>query len=314
MSKDSTVSTPNVTTPNATKPNVSKPTAPHSPSSSSGSKADGPSSSTPAAQMDMRNADAVQSSMMNLWQVVEDNSKLIAALLVVAVLGGVGMIALQFLEKRQERSAQSDFYAVHSKFTELRDAYDRAKIEALMPGMTPPDATAAASEKKAASGDLAKDYGSLMEEFETVAREHAGTSGGTQAALLASEIYLEYQQPEKALVVIEGAASKIGSKHVLKPLTEIAWGNALANKGDCQAAISHWQQVLDNPAATFVHADAGLRAGLCLEQMNQPEKAIEMYRKVTTEAPDSTAGRNAKGLLRALEIKQPVKEAGATGA
>lgn len=233
------------------------------------------------------------------WDFVENNAKLIAALIVVAVLGGLGYVGFQYVQKRQERAASTAFYAVEARYTKLKDGFDRARLQNLMPGMAPKDSPDA----KPSTGNLEQDYGTVITDLEKVARDHAGTSAGAQAAILAAETYLAYNQPDKAIEIAQVPAKNMSGKNMLASLSKVMWGSALAAKGDCQTAVGIWQQVVETKQVGFLHPDVNLRTGICYEQMNQLDKAAEMYRKVTSEASESVAGQTAKGLLRAIEMK-----------
>lgn len=235
---------------------------------------------------------------LTLVEFVEKNAKIFAVLLIAVVVGGLAYVGYQSLKTRWEASAQEAFYVVEVKYNKLRDEFDRAKMNALMP-----DEKKEKETLKAASGDIEKDYGSLIQDLEKVARDHAGTSGGAQAAILAAETYLLYNQPEKAAAIVEVPVKELPKAHLLSNLSRVLLGNALANKGDCQSAVGVWQQALDEKNATFLHPEVSLRSGLCYEKLNQPEKAAEMYRRSMADGPESAAGSTAKGLLRALELK-----------
>lgn len=248
----------------------------------------------------MRPVDTVQSSLVDGMTFVERHIKLFAVLLVVAILAGLGYVGFQFMERRQERFAQEAYYSVEAQYSKLREGFDRAKFKDLMPE-TPETSDSIASQP--ASGDLQKDYGAVIGDLEKVAREHAGTTGGAQAAILAAETYMTYHQPEKAAELAELAATQLDSDHLLAELSRLLWGNALAAKGDCQAAVGVWQRVLDSKSASFLHPEVSLRSGICYENLTQFDKAAEMYRKATADGADTMAGTTAKGLLRALEVK-----------
>lgn len=262
-------------------------------STNTGASKDQPISSS------IRPTDAVQASLASGVGFLEKNSKLFIALLVVALLAGLGYMGFQFVSSRQEKAAQEAYYAVESEYSKIREGFDRAKFSALIPQ----DANAEAPKSEPPTGDLQKDYGKVIAGLETVAREHQGTAGGAQAAILAAEIYLLYNQPEKAAELAQIPAQSLPSNHILGNLSKVLWGSSLATKGDCQAAVGVWQGVLDTKSASYLHPDVSLRSGVCYENLNQPEKAAEMYRKVTAEAADSAPAATAKGLLRALELK-----------
>lgn len=252
-----------------------------------------------AEQVAIKDPDAVQKGIIDVWGWVEDNAKVIAALVVLLVLAGIAHVAFNAYWDRQERKAQGEYFAAESKYAKLKEGFDRAKFKGLVP--TPKTATPEKAE--AATGDLAKDYGSVLPELEKVAKDRDGTTAGAQAAILVAETYLEYKQADKAAEYAQLPAKSLAKSNVLAPLSQVLLGNAHAAKPDCAAAVKVWQDVLDNKNAAFLHGEVGLRSGICFENMNQPDKAAEMYRKVTVDDAQSASATTAKGLLRALEVR-----------
>jgi predicted negative regulator of RcsB-dependent stress response len=252
-----------------------------------------------AEQVQIKDPDAVQKGIIDVWGWVEDHAKILAAALVLLIIAGIAHVVTHAYWDRQERKAQGEYFAAESKYAKIKEGFDRAKLK----GLVPPSKTTPEKADVAASGDLSKDYGSVLPELEKVARERNGTTAGAQAALLVGETYLEYKQADKAAEFAELPVKGLSKKNVLNPLARVLWGNALATKNDCAGAVKIWQEVLDDKGAGFLHGEVGLRSGLCFESMNQPEKATEMYRKVTVDDAQSASATTAKGLLRALEVR-----------
>lgn len=250
-------------------------------------------------RIDIKNADQFQSTVASGLNWMEDNAKVVVALIVIAILASIGYAGLQWVGRRNERQAQEAYYAAESKYTKLKEGFDRAKFKAFMP---PTQENDPAVKETPATGDLAKDYGAVIGELEKVAKDHAGTAAGAQAGLLAADTYVSYDQPDKAIEVVQLAANKLKTNQTLQQLSVMMWGNALATKGDCEAALTRWQDVLKNEQAQFLHPDASLRSGLCLEKLGRADAAMEMYRKASA-ASESAAGSTARGFLRALEVK-----------
>ena len=251
--------------------------------------------------IEIRNADAFQKTLVSGVSWAEKNAKLIVALLVIAILGGLGYAGLQWVGRKQERAAQEAYYAAESKFTKLKEGFERAKFKAFMPEQSKDDPKAPPA--VAATGDLAKDYGTVIDDLDRIAHEFAGTTGGAQAGILAGETYLSYKQADKAIAVVQVAAQKLKPTQTLQQLSQVLWGNALAAKDDCQGAVGVWQQVLSNPSAAYLASDVSLRSGLCFEKLGQNDRALEMYRAASLASGDSSSGQAAKGFKRALELK-----------
>ncbi len=255
----------------------------------------------------VRNPDAVQKQILGGWHWVENNAGIVFGLVGLLLLGGIIWVVMNWMGERKEAKAQEAYYAVEFKFMKIKDGFDRAKYSSLMPGL----AAQAKTDEKAASGDLAKDYGTLLTDLEKVARDHAGTSAGAQAALLAADTYLAYNQAGKASELAQIPSKNMKAQTLPGSLARVVWGSSLAAENKCGEAVKVWQEVLDAKNMAYLHGDVSLRSGLCFETLNEPEKAKEMYRKVSAEAADTAVGARAKGLLRALEQKAKTPPAAA---
>ncbi len=249
--------------------------------------------------VEIKDADVVQEQIVGGLNWIEDNARIVVALIVIAVLVGVAYAAWQIVTTHQEKVAQEEYYKVEAPFMKKRDAFEKTKFKAFMPP-DQVDKTPALT----ATGDIAKDYGPLITGLESMAHEYAGTAAGGQAAILAAQTFLEYKNPDKAAEYAQIPATKLPKDHTLSLLGRILWGNALAAKSDCRSALAIWQPVLDISAAAYLAPDVNLRSGVCLEKLGQNDRAAEAYRKASAGG-ESPSAQSAKGLLRALELKNP---------
>ncbi len=261
-------------------------------------------SRTPPAhhRIEVKNADVVQEQLVEGFNWIEDNAKIVVAVIVIAVLGGLGYAGVQIVSNRQEKAAQNEYYKVEAPFLKKREAFEKTKFKAFMPAES-----ADKTPGEIATGDLAKDYGALITGLETTAKEYSGTAAGGQAAILTAQTYLDYKQPDKAVEYAELAATKLPKGHTLGLLATVLWGNALAAKDDCKGALGVWQKVLDTPAASYLQGDVSVRSGVCFEKLGQNDRALEMYRKASGATGGSASSSAAKGLMRALEMKTATK-------
>lgn len=258
-----------------------------------------------ASSIDIRDPDQFQETVLGFWHFIERHAAAFGAAILVGLLVLCGFVLKNWWHGREERKAQEAYYAVESKFTKLKEGFDRSKMRALMPNIPKDDKNPAAAP---ATGDIEKDYGQVIHDLEKIAQNHPGTAAGAQAAILATETYLSYGKPDQAVAIAEMAAKNLpaGSSPnpLLGSLVNVQYGSALAAKGNCDQAVKVWDQVLAAKSAKFLYADVSLREGLCYEQLNNPTKALEMYQKTLAEAgQESPLATTAKGLSRALEVK-----------
>lgn len=248
----------------------------------------------------IRERDFLQEGMLSFVEFIERNKALVAGCVVIALLAGVGVIGWDFFTEHKEMSAQESFYSIEKSYSEKREKYDQAKFGTLT-GAKVADLIKAGTAVEA-SGDLTKDYGTIVEDLESFAAKHKGTTAGVQAALLAAETRVQYKQTDQALATLESSVSATKANSLIGGLARMAKGNAQAVGGHCDQALKTWEEVLSAKDISFLHGEAALRAGLCLEKAGDKPKAIEMYRKAAGDSEKSTSAQTAKTLLRALEL------------
>ena len=247
--------------------------------------------------------DFFQELMHKGAEVLEKNGKAVALVGLAAALAALSWVGYGWFQEKTEKNAQEAFYALEKQVSDKREAFEKAKSDALLPSPDKKNKTASNDPKAiAATGDIEKDFGPLVSNLEAFADSHRRTSAGAQAAILAADLRMEYKQADRALGVLKGAREATSPKTLVGGLVRMAEANALAASEKCGDALGLWQTVLDEKFATFLHGEAALRAGLCLETMGQKDRAIEMYRKAAAAGERSSAAQSAKSLLRRLEL------------
>lgn len=249
--------------------------------------------------------DALQEAMLGLVEFLEKNSVAVAAVVGLFVLGGLGYVGFDVYSTKKQKSAQEALYSVEKPFSDRRDKFDQAKFAALSAAAgqdVKMDELIKAGTAVVATGDLTRDYGTLVDELEAFAKKYSGTTAGVQAALMAAETRLQYKQADQALATLEISVKSTKATSLMGALSRMATGNAQAAAGQCDLALKSWESVLAVKEQSFLHSEAALRAGLCLEKSGDKVKAQEMYRKASSDSEKSSAAQTARSLLRALEL------------
>lgn len=281
------------------------PTTPNSNSKSEAGASSGASSSVAAELESLPTRDVLQNAMLSFVDALEKNKAIVSGVVLLAMLGGLGYVGWDLYSVKKEKSAQEALYEVEKPFSDRREKYDQAKFAALS-AAAGQDVKVAdlvkAGTAVIASGDLTKDYGNLIDDLEAFAKRYVGTAAGVQAALMAAETRLQYQQADQALATLEVSVQGTKANTLIGALSRMAIGNAQAASGKCDLALKSWESVLASKEQAFLHSEAALRAGLCLEKSGDKAKAQEMYRKASSESEKSSAAQTARSLLRALEL------------
>ncbi len=238
--------------------------------------------------------DFLQDTVLGLVETLAKHKTVVITVVAAIAVGGIGYAANGAIKSRAELKAQNAFFPIEKSYTEKREKFDQAKFADL----TGQKAEGAVK----ATGDLAKDYGTLVEDLEAFAKSHAGTAAGAQAAMLAAETRMSYNQADLAGSTLDSLVKETKSSNLMGGLIRMANGNAWAQAGKCDQAVKAWEQVLATKEISFLHGEAALRSGLCLEKSGDKTKAAEMYRKASGESERSSASQTAKALLRAIEM------------
>ncbi|MCM2280853.1 MAG: tetratricopeptide repeat protein [Bdellovibrionaceae bacterium] len=262
---------------------------------------------------ELKRPDVFLQTMEKSLTAFDRHRSLITGALAVLIVAAIGYLVWNYVQGSAERKAASDLYVTEAQYFKIKEGFDKAKYEAL----APPPAGEKTEDKKdkatPSTGDLQKDYGAVLPGFEEVIQKHAKTAAGAQAALWLAEIYLEYKQPEKAAEALAKVAPQQKTDSMLFGATHMLYGTALASKGDCTQAVGSWQKVLESEGNAFLHPEALLKSGVCYENLQQNDKATEMYRRVTENHSETSAAQSAKTYLRALEMKSAAAPAAKAG-
>lgn len=251
----------------------------------------------------IQNPDQLQSGLAKVGDFVLEHARSIFGLVCIGLLVWLGYIGYGVWLDRQEVKAQDALFAAESKILKLKEGFDKARMESLMPSLAKNDVKKEAP-ATLATGDLQKDYGDLPNQLESVIVQYPKSKSAAQAAIAVADLYLEYKQPEKAENVLSPIAQNFSKNSIFSGLVNAVLGKALAQKGECEKATTIWQKILDEKSQSYIHADIALKAGICFESLGQVDKAKGMYKKASEDFSEMSEGkRTAKSLLRALELK-----------
>ncbi len=254
---------------------------------------------------ELKQPDLFVESAGTFWVFVEEHFKVIMGLFLVIVLASLVYISKNYFDEKTEKHAINDLYPLETEVLKIKDAFDQAN-RAANPEANAGDKKTSpkAADLKKASGDLQADYGTSLPKLESFASSHLENVAGAEAGLIAAGIYSDYQKPEKAIEILTPLSQKFQNHGsiLVSALLQMALGTAQATKGDCKSAVDSWQRVIGNEKLKFLAGDAHIKAGVCFESLGDVAKAKEHYEKASSS--EGSVSKNAKTLLRALEVKK----------
>lgn len=213
---------------------------------------------------------------------------------------GLGAIGWQKYRSSVEMEAQQAFYMADKAYTEAKKSF------------TPPpaadakdkdaEAKADTNKSKTASGDPDQDYAAAIAGFRDVITKFPKTHASFLAALSMADIYVEHKGWDKALTALQSVRTGQGTKGLLEGAVTMMLGNVQANKGDCNAAIAAWDNVIKAKTLAYLKDEALLRQGQCYHKLGNREKAQEIYKQVNVAAGQKSTGQAARRYLRLLDL------------
>lgn len=254
---------------------------------------------------ELKKPDVVLENLQTGFQWSQAHSQALAIAAAVGILLGGGWSAWSYFAEKTESKAQESFYAAERTYLKIKEGFDRAEQEAqrLAEAKKDPKKKSDADMKPvetAASGDLQKDYGSVLPTLKQVIADHSGTKGAQMSALTLSQIYSQYHQDTEAIQVLKDLVSKVSSKGLLGALILNQYASLLANQEKCNEAVHVWNQISDTKGG-FLISEAHLRAGVCYDQMKDYKKAQDSLEKA--KVGDTQIAKTAERYLRVVRQK-----------
>jgi predicted negative regulator of RcsB-dependent stress response len=266
---------------------------------------------------DVRSPDQVTKTLREGFVWTTGHSKMVLGAIGAFIVVGMGVSLWSYFSTKKETSLQEKYYVVEKAYLEKKRGFEEASRAEVMAAQAAKDKKAAPAPavdaSKKATGDLQKDYGTVIPGFEALIADAPNTQGGRMAALNLADIYASYSKNEEALATLQKVEKGLGKNDAITALVLTQMGNVYSNKGDCKGAIEKWQAITDRKGLAFAHDEAKLRMGLCYESMNDTAKAEQLYTEVSKKqeaTADFSAAKDAEKYLRLLKAKKNFSSSG----
>ncbi|XGC79363.1 tol-pal system YbgF family protein [Bdellovibrio bacteriovorus] len=265
--------------------------------------------STKISKEDLKSPDQMTKTLREGFVWTTSHSKMVIGAIGAFIVIGVGVSLMNYFTEKKEVSSQEKYFLLEKTYTDKKRGFEEASRAEIMAAQAKDKKAAPAFDPaKKASGDLEKDYGTVVSGFESFIAENPKTKAAQMAAVNLSDIYLTYKKNPEALTALEKVEKGLDKNDVLAGLVWMQMGNVYADRGDCKGAISKWEAITSQKGLAFAHDEAKLRMGLCFETLNDTAKAEALYTEVTKKEDASTtdfaASKEAQKYLRLLKAKQ----------
>lgn len=229
------------------------------------------------------------------FQWTTQHSKILLVSVLAFLIVGGGYTAVQVVQENKEQALQSELFTIEKQYQDKKQEFAEAENP---PPRDPNDKTPQPVRVKA-TGDLEKDYGTVVTQLTDFAQKNIGSRAGQMAALQASEIYRKYKKPEMAEQALKPHARS--PKGLLDALVQLELGKTLADQNKCDQAIPEWEKLVGNTKFDYVKPTALLQQGLCYESLQQKDMAEMRYKEVKDLDPAGPTGRQADQLIKFLK-------------
>lgn len=236
---------------------------------------------------------------------IEKNFKFFLGLFVGLIVAGSVWSMMSSAAKAEQEQAFGELYKITKTYSEKKENFAEAKREKESKNKNTGDKDQVKTEDKKglkeATGDLQKDYGDEVTKLEAFLKANLGKNASGEAALVLSEIYDEYKQPQKGAEALAMALSKWSEQNVLYYVMQMRTGDLWASVNECEKAVTSWQAVAGSKS--FIAKQAQLKLGVCLQQIGRMDEAKKWFQQIANDENKSSESFSAKRYLRYLEFK-----------
>lgn len=144
------------------------------------------------------------------------------------------------------------------------------------------------------------DQSLAIAKFEDVIAKHPNTKARQLAAFRLSEIYFAQNNSDKVIEVLEPVIQNTNFKDLMAGLIGLRLTGIYERAQKCDKALPILEKISAQNYHPLLKPEAYLRTGLCFEALNQKDKAIEIYKKLTQEFSNSLQSQQAQKYLKII--------------
>lgn len=156
------------------------------------------------------------------------------------------------------------------------------------------------AEQYFANGDLetALNGDGINAGFMEVIENHGGTNAANIAYAYAGVCQAQLGNFDEAIALLKKFD---GSDRIISPMVKYALGNSYAHKGDYKKAISTLLDAADEAENLAVTPKCWMDAAAMYEKTGKSDKALELYKRIKKEYPQSPEASNIDKLINSAK-------------
>ncbi len=265
------------------------------------------------------------------------NKVIIILLVGVVALSGLGYAVYGQVKHSAQLKIQDQYYLIEKDYVKIKTDFDEAERQAQQEAAKAADKTKKDAKKDAepkpelkakASGDLEKDYGTVLARFTDLHTASPKLVPGKVTALVLADLYWEYKKLDQAALVLEKSMES-SPKTLVDYMILKKWSATQLSLGNFDQVIKKNQSVIGSSKYPFMTSYFKLQTGLAHEGLKQYDLAEAQYKDVIAKGDipeskmdseekmanhfgaDQSAAEQAQKYLLLLRLKKNADQAGA---
>jgi predicted negative regulator of RcsB-dependent stress response len=255
---------------------------------------------------EIKGPDAFQSAADVVSKFLSENWKPIAAVVAVLVIGSLGFVAKQAMDRAAEEAAQAQLYPAIKEIGDIQQKI--SELENPLPEIDEDGNPIKDEEPKvdtAKVDELNNELDSKAGKLKSLIEQNSGTTSADIATLNLTGFYIAKEQYDKAKPILQSLlpTTKKGTTNYGIVRSQLA--SVLSYTGEAGKAMGLLQEILADTSLVYFHGDALVKLGVLQYEKQDFEKAKTTLLRAKTEFSNFTSGKIATQYLRWLEYKQP---------
>jgi predicted negative regulator of RcsB-dependent stress response len=256
------------------------------------------------SERELAKKDIVQKDLTLVLDWMVANKVLFILAIGILGLSGVGYVMYNQVRRDTNLKIQDQYYAIEKDYMKTKADFEEADkqakdAEAKANDKTKKDPKAKAevppAPKVRASGDLEKDYGSVVAKFADLNNSNPKVMPAKVAALVLADLYWEYKKYDLAVKILE-KSSEPKPKDLVDYMITKKLSATYLSLGQFDSVIKKNQSIMAASKYPFMNSYFKLQMGLAYEGLKQWDLAEAQFKDVISKGDQTTdlMGEEAK--------------------
>lgn len=283
--------------------------------------------------------DVVQKDLTLVLDWMVANKVLLILAISVLALSGIGYVIYNQVRHDTNMRIQDQYFAIEKDYLKIKNDFDEADKQTAEEAAKALDKTKKVAKKEAnaevtktppkakATGDLDKDYGTVVVRFTELHSANPKSSPGKVTGLVLADIFWDYKKYEQAAQILE-KSSEPNPKSLIDHMVLKKLSSTYLSMNKFDEVIKKNQTSLSSNKYPFMSSYFKLQTALAYDGLKQWDQAEQIYKDVIARGEqtqnltgdevkvknrfgaDQSAGEQAQKYLLLMRLKKSETQAG----